>query len=93
MRKMIFKNRLFGPAILGAALLAGGAEGCLGGDEEAASCSDDLAYFEANVWEPILSKKCVICHSEGGLAQNTRLVLQQGSDAASVEANFELVKE
>ncbi|AKT38762.1 DUF1592 domain-containing protein [Chondromyces crocatus] len=83
------------PLLGGAALLATLAPACSGGSDDDASkggCANDAAYFQANVWEPILSKKCVICHSEGGLAAGTRLSLQRGTDPAAMEANFEMAK-
>ncbi|WP_052376757.1 DUF1592 domain-containing protein [Chondromyces apiculatus] len=98
MRKLSILPRLLVPFVASAALLAAVAAvapGCSGGDdgdEAKAGCPDDLAYFEANIYEPILGKKCVICHSEGGLAAGTRLFLQRGGDPAAVEANFEAVK-
>lgn len=97
MRKLFDLQRTFGIMALGAGLLAGSAAACSGGDDAApvlaAGCPDDLEFFQANVYEPILGKKCVLCHSQGGLAQGTRMVLQQGSDEASLQANFETMKQ
>jgi uncharacterized membrane protein YgcG len=89
-------SRRGGLIIAGAALLAGAtAAACSGSDDggsAAVGCPDDLAYFEANIWEPILAKKCAVCHSDGGLAKGTRMVFRPASEPGALEANFETVK-
>ena len=44
-------------------------------DSVSAACPDDIGVFQAQVWEPVLSKQCVGCHVEGGVASNAALRL------------------
>ncbi|HLM75207.1 MAG TPA: hypothetical protein VK459_20995, partial [Polyangiaceae bacterium] len=72
MRSLSLLSRRRGLFIAGAAVIAGSVAACSGSDDggvTAGGCPDDLAYFEANIWEPILSKKCAVCHSSDGLAK------------------------
>jgi hypothetical protein len=89
-------SRNLGFILAGAAMSAIGIAACSDAADEGAisggGCPDDLAFFEANLWEPILSKKCAVCHSEGGLAKGTRMVFKPASEPGALEANFEAVK-
>ncbi len=95
-------NRTFGTVLLGAAALAASAAACSdgggtssgggGGGGKSAGCPDDLAFFEANVYKPILAQKCAVCHGDGGLAQATRLVLRPATEDGYLAKNFEIVK-
>ncbi|MEO5727080.1 MAG: hypothetical protein ABI134_11880, partial [Byssovorax sp.] len=95
-------NRNLGALLVGAAALAGSAAAC-GGDSKggessaggggggtSAGCADDLQFFEANVYKPILAQKCAVCHGDGGLAKGTRLVLRPASEAGYLEKNLEM---
>lgn len=53
-------------------------------------CPDDLEFFRTQVWEPILSTRCVVCHSSAGVASSSAMVLQ--SKASALEANFEVMR-
>lgn len=55
-------------------------------------CPPDLQYFQEFVWEPLLAKDCVNCHSSQGLAQATRLVLSSEDEEGWLETNFETVR-
>lgn len=83
-------------ALLGALTLLAAADGCTdddaGGDPAGAGCPDDLAYFESNVWAPILSVQCIGCHSSEGPAKGTRMVLRGPGEEGNLEADFETVK-
>jgi uncharacterized membrane protein YgcG len=95
MRSLSLLSRRGGLFIAGAAVIAGTAGACSGSDDggvTAVGCPDDLAYFEANIWEPILSKKCAVCHSSDGLAKGSKMVLRPSSEPGALEANFETVK-
>ena len=96
-------NRNLGALLVGAAALAGSAAACggdgKGGESSAgggggasAGCADDLQFFEANVYKPILAQKCAVCHGDGGLAKETRLVLRPASEAGYLEKNLEMMK-
>ncbi len=65
----------------------GGADG---GDGD---CATDLEFFETSVWKPILAQTCINCHSSGGLAKDTRMVLLPESEDGYLEANLEIVRE
>ena len=62
---------------------AGGAPG------EETGCPDDLPFFKENVFDPILGQECIVCHSEGGLASGTRMVLDPSGTEEALAANFE----
>lgn len=57
-----------------------------------AGCPDDLEYFEQNVWNPILSVKCIGCHNAEGIANETRMVLEPPEVEGYLEKNFRTVK-
>jgi len=94
-------NRNLGALLAGAAALAASAGACGGkggsGDSNAGGgksvgCADDLQFFEANVYKPILAQKCAVCHGDGGLAKGTRMVLRPASEEGYLAKNFEMVK-
>ena len=47
-------------------------------------CPPDEDFFSAKI-SPILESKCVMCHSENGLAAETRLVLTSGDEEANLD--------
>lgn len=53
------------------------------------ACDEELQLFDQELWRPILAVRCIGCHSEQGAAAGTRMVLRPGTDAATLEANFE----
>ena len=55
-------------------------------------CLSDEEFFATAIWEPTLSVKCIVCHSENGIAKNSSLVLQGADTPGYLETNFELVK-
>ena len=63
----------------------GGGAGNGGGE-----CTPLVAYFEQNVWTPIISKLCLGCHLEGGMAagRGARFVLKLTSQPGGLEANL-----
>src|SRR5690242_12226359 len=94
----------FGCAIaLIASALAASAGGCDGGRGDAGGagtgageeigCPDDAQFFQDSVYAPILSQKCAVCHSEGGLAGKSRFVLEQGDSPEIRQTNFETVRD
>jgi hypothetical protein len=97
-------TRSLGAVLAGAAALAASAAACGGGGGgessggggggggQSAGCPDDLAFFEANVYKPILAQKCAVCHGDGGLAQGTRMVLRPATETGYLEKNFAMVK-
>ncbi len=85
--------------ITGALALAAAFAGCLGEDEKnggtasgVVGCPDDLAFFENNVYEPLLEKKCFVCHSGNGMAGKSRLVLAPRSEPGALEKNLEVAR-
>ncbi len=96
-------NRGLGALLVGAAAIAGSAAACSsggrngsttggGGGVASAGCPDDLAFFEANVYKPILAQKCAVCHGDGGLAGGTRMVLRPATEDGYLARNFDMVK-
>lgn len=97
MRKTSPLRRQLGAILASGALLSAAAASCSdGADEQAAlsaGCPDDLAFFEANIWKPIMAQKCAVCHSADGLARNSKLVLRPPSEAGYMETNFAVVRQ
>lgn len=87
------KHLLFGAALTASAIAA-----CSDIDNGTkdpalnAGCPDDLAFFEANIYEPLLDKYCFLCHREGGLAGGSRFKLVPKDQAGALETNFKMVK-
>ncbi len=53
------------------------------------SCPDNATVFQEEIWEPFMSRRCAGCHVEGGLAAQTRFVLQQEQESPTwVEHNL-----
>ncbi|MBK9258994.1 MAG: DUF1592 domain-containing protein [Polyangiaceae bacterium] len=86
------------PLLLGAAVTLAAFAGCSDDDSGTnnpglnAGCPDDLEFFQANVYEPLLDKYCFLCHREGGLAGNSRLKLVPKDEAGALQKNFDMVK-
>ncbi|TKD09475.1 DUF1592 domain-containing protein [Polyangium fumosum] len=85
--------------ITGALALTAAFAGCLGGEDEkegngpgVVGCPDDLAFFQNNVYEPLLEKKCFVCHSATGMAGKSRLVLTPRSDPDALEKNLKVAR-
>jgi hypothetical protein len=57
-----------------------------------AGCPDDLEFFQANVYEPLLDKYCFLCHREGGLAGGSRFKLVPKDQPDALKKNFDMVK-
>ncbi len=73
--------------LLAAGCAAGGpGDGADGESERGADvstpCPDDRAFFVSEVRAPLLAKRCVGCHREGGLAGASRLVLSETDERA-----------
>ncbi|HEY0137523.1 MAG TPA: hypothetical protein VGB85_25740, partial [Nannocystis sp.] len=51
-------------------------------------CPSDAEFFETHVWQPILSKTCVACHIETGLAKDTRMVFLPAAAEGAAEHNL-----
>src|SRR5687768_2514793 len=96
MRSGSILSRNLGLILAGATMSALAAAACSDatgdGPGVGGGCPDDLAFFQANLWEPILSKKCAVCHSADGLAKASRMVLKPASEPGAMEANFEAVR-
>ena len=72
----------------------GGGDGGGGsGGGDAIGCPDDLQFFEEHVFKPILGQECIVCHSPGGLAQKSDMVLSKEATAEAMAANYEIVRE
>ncbi len=50
------------------------------GTVTADGCPEDIAVFEEVAWEPVLADVCVRCHTAGGAAEGTRMVLAPTSE-------------
>jgi len=56
-------------------------------------CPGDAEFFDAEVWRPILSKTCVSCHIETGLAKDTRMVFLPHDAEGAAEHNLAEARE
>ncbi len=52
-----------------------------------------LAFFAANVNEPITQGKCRLCHTTSGIARNTRHIVTSGSSEAALATNVAMYTE
>ena len=80
-------------AMLGAvtALLLG-AGACDYEDPVATGGCDNLTErFEAELWEPLLGQRCVLCHRDGGLAGHTAFVLSRDDGPEGLAHNLSVV--
>ncbi len=75
---------------------------CKGGDGSGAGagsgtseggCPGDAAFFQEQVYAPILGQKCVVCHSATGVAKGSQLVLDPAATPEAEQANFEAVRD
>jgi len=57
-----------------------------------AGCPDDLEFFRTQMWEPVMSTQCIACHSSGGAAAATRMVLLPPGEPGALENNFMTVR-
>jgi len=61
-----------------------------GGEAEtsAQDCQTTREYFIERVWEPIVSKKCIACHTPYGAAKDSRLVLAPSTEPGFIDKNL-----
>jgi hypothetical protein len=92
MRSNNLWKALFLAPILGAPAIL--AAGCDGGSSS--ECQSPRTYFEQNVWGPVLSAKCIKCHSPDGIAvaeKGARFVLQPPSYPGFIDANLKMLED
>ncbi|MEZ4452273.1 MAG: DUF1592 domain-containing protein [Nannocystaceae bacterium] len=82
--------RGWAPALGLALALAGGCKGDRG--EGDPNCPSDQEFFEAHVFGPVLSMRCIGCHNPEGLAKDTRMVLWSADMEGAVEHNMEAAR-
>jgi len=70
-----------------------GTAGSAGSSEDGPGCPDDAAFFQDQIYTPILGQKCIVCHAEGGLAKQSHLVLDPSGTPEAQTANFETVRD
>lgn len=59
------------------------------GDE----CVDDKRYFQQEVWSKFMAQQCVSCHTTGGQAGATKLVLKSEAQTGFIDANLATLKD
>ncbi len=98
-RALVLSCAALGAAVAGCNGLFGGGDddGQTNGGDDTGSldsgCADNVAFFEANLWDPIMSSKCTVCHTESGLAKGTRMVFDTSGTEEALQANFEAVRD
>jgi hypothetical protein len=55
---------------------------------ETDGCPEDPALFRERLWEPVLERRCMTCHTSAGLAKGTRLVLVPDSEPDALAKNM-----
>jgi hypothetical protein len=89
--------RVYGVASLVWALpaLAAGLSLSCGGEpeKEVRYCQTTREYFIESVWEPIVSKKCIECHTPYGAAKDSRLVLAPSTEPGFADKNMAVMAE
>ena len=55
------------------------------------ACLTDIEFFYQKVWTPILTD-CVACHTTGGLAASTDIVLKPSNQSGYLDHDFNVVK-
>ncbi|MFO7563606.1 MAG: DUF1588 domain-containing protein [Enhygromyxa sp.] len=73
-----------------AALGLGGLAGCQ--PEKPQECVSTETFFKEQVWAPILSQKCITCHSPTGVAKDSQFVLQSSDWTGYLDANLATVE-
>jgi cytochrome c553 len=61
-----------------------------GGDSSA--CMPDAEYFQKQVWNRVVATRCATCHSEGGVAEGTRIVYKPAAEDGAMQSNLEAAK-
>lgn len=51
-------------------------------------CVDDKQFFQKEVWSNFMQNQCVSCHTPGGVADRTNLVLQPATQTGFLDANM-----
>lgn len=66
-----------------------------GGEPEAETryCQTTREYFIESVWEPIVSKKCIACHTSHGAAKDSRLVFAPSTEPGFADKNLAVMAE
>ena len=80
------QHAALGALCVSAALLAACSSSDPGG------CPDDLEFFRAQMWEPVMSTQCIACHTSSGAASATRLLLLPPGEPGALENNFMTVR-
>ena len=63
-------------------------EDTAGDPDGALACGEDVAVFEAHVWEPVMSRQCAVCHVAGGVAGQSAMVLDPDDPYKSMMATI-----
>lgn len=64
-----------------------------GGEQETRYCQTTREYFIERVWEPIVSKKCIACHTPYGAAKDSRLVLAPSTEPGFADKNLAVLSD
>lgn len=62
-------------------------------EQKARYCQTTREYFLESVWEPIVSKKCIECHTPYGAAKDSRLVLVPSTEPGFADKNLAVMAE
>ncbi|WP_181197739.1 DUF1588 domain-containing protein [Enhygromyxa salina] len=60
--------------------------------EEPEQCVSNEDFFKEQIWAPVMSKKCITCHSPTGVAKSSQFVLQSADWTGYLEANLATVE-
>lgn len=71
-------------------LSLGGLAGCQ--PEKPEECVSTETFFKEQIWAPLMSQKCITCHSSTGAAKDSQFVLQSSDWTGYLEANLATVE-
>lgn len=78
---------------IGAFVLVLGSIGLAGCQpEEPEECVSNEDFFKEQIWAPVMSQKCITCHSPTGVAKSSQFVLQSSDWTGYLEANLATVE-
>ncbi len=64
--------------------------GCQAPEDE--ECVSLEQYFKEEIWAPVMSQKCITCHSSTGVAKDSQFVLQSSDWTGYLEANLATIE-
>lgn len=87
------RARLPGWSVLAVCGLAVAISACNGGESDDGVCLDDRSFFQEKVWTIVKDNDCMGCHSGGGEAKDTNLILEPETVTGFIDANMTIMRD